>query len=262
MTGPKRKRFGQHFLHDPGIIHKIHRAIGAGRGEHLVEIGPGGGAITAGLASSGCALDLIELDRDLVPSLQERFGDLAGVRIHNEDVLKTDFRSLRRAGEKLRVAGNLPYNISTPLVFHLLKQLACIADMHFMLQKEVGERLAALPGGQHYGRLSVMVRYYCEVESLFVIRPGAFSPPPRVDSIFLRLLPHAEPPAHVENERVFADIVRQAFSQRRKTLRNALGKLLDEDAFRSAGVDPKLRAENLDVHEFAALTEQYLRVRA
>lgn len=256
MTGVRRKRFGQHFLHDPGTINKIHRAINAKPMQHLVEIGPGAGAITQGLVDSGCQLDLVELDRDLIAPLQERFHDHPQLHIHNRDVLDTDIQSLATSGEKLRVVGNLPYNISTPLLFHLLAQLPYIQDMHFMLQKEVGERIAAAPGGGTYGRLSVMVQYFCTAETLFTIKPGAFSPPPRVTSIFVRLQPHTEPPVDVKSEHAFEVVVRQAFSQRRKTLRNALRKLLDEDAIRSAGVDPGLRAENLGLAEYAALTQQ------
>lgn len=184
-----RKRFGQNFLHDAGVIHRILRAIHAREGQRLLEIGPGQGALTEGLLGSGARLDVIELDQDLIPLLKLKFGLESRFSLHQGDALKFDFASLVESGEKLRVVGNLPYNISTPLIFHLLEYAPVIEDMHFMLQKEVVERLAATPGGGDWGRLSIMVQYHCRVEHLFNVGPGAFNPPPKVDSAIVRLTP-------------------------------------------------------------------------
>jgi 16S rRNA (adenine1518-N6/adenine1519-N6)-dimethyltransferase len=254
VTHIPRKRFGQHFLHDPGIVAKIVRAINGDPEQHLVEIGPGGGAITAGLLAACSRLDVIELDRDLIAPLEKRVGPNNKLHIHSQDALKTDFCALQESGEKLRLVGNLPYNISTPLLFRLLDQLACVEDMHFMLQKEVAERIAARPGSGAYGRLSVMLQYRCAVQVLFLTGPAAFKPRPKVESAFIRLTPHAKPPVAVEDESAFNRIVRQAFCHRRKTLRNALRSLLDADAIRAAGVDPALRPEQLGLSDFAALS--------
>ncbi len=246
-----RKRFGQHFLHDPAVIARIVRSIAPAEGEHLVEIGPGRGALTRALLEAGARLDVIELDRDLIPLL-ETLAPPPRLRIHQADVLQFDFTTLDGRGG-LRVAGNLPYNISTPLLFHLLDSARCIRDMHFMLQKEVVERLAAAPGSRAYGRLSVMIQYRCRVSDLFHIGPGAFTPPPRVESAFVRLVPHPAPPHPASDEALFARMVRQAFSRRRKTLRNALQGLASEAHIAGAGIDPRRRPETLAVAEFVAL---------
>ncbi len=201
---------------------------------------------------------MIELDRDLVQPLQALCRDSGELVVHNADALQLDFCSLAEAAS-LRVVGNLPYNISTPLLFHLLDQQRCIRDMHFMLQKEVVERMAAAPGSGQYGRLSVMLQYRCRVTRLFSIGPGAFRPPPKVDSAFVRLEPYAQPPVPVDDEAVFGALVRQAFAQRRKTLRNTLRGLLDENEIKEAGVDPSARAETLSLNEFAALANRAAR---
>lgn len=245
-----RKRFGQNFLHDPGIIERIVRAISPSPDDRLVEIGPGLGALTAPLVESAARLDVVELDRDLVPRLEARFAGRENFRIHNTDALRFDYCEL---GEGLRVVGNLPYNISTPLIFHLIAQSDCIRDMHFMLQKEVVDRLAAAPNCSDYGRLSVMVQYHCRVEYLFTVPPGAFNPPPKVQSAIVRLTPHSEAPVHVEDADLLARVVTQAFAQRRKTLRNTLKGLLDADVIAECGIDPTRRAETLTLAEFAAL---------
>ena len=185
-----RKRFGQNFLHDAGVIDRIIRSIRPRDTDHLVEIGPGQGAITSGLLASGARLDVVELDKDLHPILMGQFGFLDRFRLHKGDALKFNFRELATDGEKLRIVGNLPYNISTPLMFHLLEQSDCVEDMHFMLQKEVVQRLAATAGMNHYGRLGIMVQYHCRVEHLFDVGPGAFNPAPKVDSAIVRLLSH------------------------------------------------------------------------
>jgi 16S rRNA (adenine1518-N6/adenine1519-N6)-dimethyltransferase len=253
-----RKRFGQNFLHDPGIIGRIIAAINPQPGERLVEIGPGRGAITLPLLKAAGSLTVIELDRDLIGSLQELCRDAGELTLHNADALRFDFCSLAGAGS-LRVVGNLPYNISTPLLFHLLDQHRCIKDMHFMLQKEVVDRMAAQPGSGQYGRLSVMLQYRCQVTPLFVIGPGAFTPPPKVDSAFVRLEPYLQPPVTIDDEAVFAALVRQAFGQRRKTLRNTLRELLDADEIKAAGIDPGARAETLSLNAFAALANRAAR---
>lgn len=260
MTHKARKRFGQNFLHDPGIIGKIVAAIRPLPGEHLVEIGPGHGAITLPLLEAAGSLTVIELDRDLIQPLQNHCRTAGELTVHNCDALRFDFCSLADRSA-LRIVGNLPYNISTPLLFRLLDQSQCIGDMHFMLQKEVVERMASPPGRGQYGRLSVMLQYRCAVYPLFTIGPGAFNPPPKVDSAFVRLVPFKRPPVDVADEAVFAAVVRQAFAQRRKTLRNTLRGLLDADEIRLAGVDPALRAETLSLEGFAALANRAARRR-
>lgn len=250
-----RKRFGQNFLHDPGVIDRIHRAIAPRPGQHLVEIGPGQGAITQGLLASGAQLDVVELDNDLHPILLARFGHLPNFCLHKGDALKFDFTALA-GSEPLRVVGNLPYNISTPLMFHLLSQSARIRDMHFMLQKEVVQRLAASVGGGHYGRLGIMVQYYCHVEHLFDVGPGAFSPAPKVESAIVRLTPHRELPYPARDPATLERVVREAFNQRRKTLRNTLRPLLDADSIAAEGLDPGLRPEQVDLAGFVRLANR------
>ncbi|MCY1501455.1 Ribosomal RNA small subunit methyltransferase A [compost metagenome] len=251
-----RKRFGQNFLHDAGVIHRILRSIAPREGQHLVEIGPGQGALTEGLVDSGARLDVIELDLDLIPQLKWRFGLKPNFALHQGDALKFDFATLPVAGEKLRVVGNLPYNISTPLIFHLLEHAGVIQDMHFMLQKEVVERLAAEPGGGDWGRLSIMVQYFCRVDYLFTVGPGAFNPPPKVESAIVRLVPYDEPPHPARDHRLLERVVREAFNMRRKTLRNTLKGLLSSEDIEAVGVDPTLRPEQLDVAAFVRLANR------
>lgn len=248
-----RKRFGQNFLHDPSVIRRIVTAIDPRPGQRLVEIGPGQGALTVPLLDAAGDLDVVELDRDLITPLQRLAAGHGELRIHHADALKFDFRALAREGAPLRVLGNLPYNISTPLLFHLIAQADVIQDMHFMLQKEVVDRMAAPPGGGEYGRLSIMVRFHCEVTRLLTVRPGAFRPVPKVDSAVVRLVPRREPPVKVDDYEVFASLVNRAFSQRRKTLRNTLKGMLTAEEIQSLGIDPGLRPEQLDLAEFAAL---------
>jgi 16S rRNA (adenine1518-N6/adenine1519-N6)-dimethyltransferase len=252
-----RKRFGQHFLHDPGVIARIVAAIDPQPDDPMVEIGPGLGAITLPLLQRVRHLDAVEIDRDAIRHLKEITANtIAGrgdLTIHEADALKFDFGALRAV--PLRLAGNLPYNISTPLLFRLIEHRAHIHDMHFMLQKEVVDRMAAGAGDDDYGRLSVMLAPWLRIEPLFDIGPGAFRPPPRVVSTVVRLLPHPKPPFRVTNPQRFAAVVAAAFSQRRKTLRNALKTLLTEEQIRSAGVDPALRAEVIAPAGFAALAD-------
>ena len=252
MSHRPRKRFGQHFLRDPAVIDRIVRTINPQADDTLVEIGPGQGAITLPLLRAAGRLQVVELDRDLVEPLQQQARDAGNLTVHNADALRFDFCELATHGS-LRVVGNLPYNISTPLLFHLLEQSRCVSDMHFMLQKEVVDRLAAEPGCGQYGRLSVMIQYRCAVTPLFTIGAGAFRPPPRVESAFVRLHPYHTPPVAVQDEAVLAAVVQQAFSQRRKTLRNVLRDMVDAGAMQALGIDPALRAEMLGIREFAAL---------
>jgi 16S rRNA (adenine1518-N6/adenine1519-N6)-dimethyltransferase len=249
-----RKRFGQHFLHDPAIIQRILAAIDPQPGDRVVEIGPGLGAITLPLLARLPELHAIEIDRDAIRHLRSITGDAPTLHIHSADVLEFDLASLRDA-RKLRVVGNLPYNISTPLLFRLIEQRDAVLDMHFMLQKEVVDRMAAPPGGEHYGRLTAMLAPWVSIEPLFDIGPGAFRPPPKVVSTFVRVAPLATP-LRVEHPRQYAAVVAAAFSQRRKTLRNSLKALLSPAEIAAAGVDPTVRAEVLAASAYAALADR------
>jgi len=249
-----KKRFGQNFLHDPMVIQRIIRAIDPRSGEHLVEIGPGQGAITRELLRAVGRLDAIELDRDLLHLLATACGDLGELNIINADALRFDFCSLASDGQPLRLVGNLPYNISTPILFHLMNQAACIRDMHFMLQKEVVDRMAAEPGSKTYGRLSVMMQAWCRIDALFEIGPGAFRPAPKVDSAIVRLVPHQQAPFPVDDSAYFARLVAAAFSQRRKTLRNSLRQLVAQATIEAVGIDPSSRAERLSLEDFVRLS--------
>jgi len=248
-----RKRFGQHFLQDHNVVARMVMCIDPVPDDRLVEIGPGLGVLTHELLSRVPRLDVVELDRDIIPKLARSCGPLGELTIHEADALKFDFGALADTGRPLRVVGNLPYNISTPLMFHLLGYRDLIRDMHFMLQKEVVDRLAASPGSRDYGRLGVMMQYFCDVEPLFDVPPEAFAPPPKVDSAVVRLVPHVQPPVSVADVVLLERVVVQAFTQRRKTLRNTLKPLFSADALASLGIDPVRRAETLSLAEFAAL---------
>ncbi len=252
MKSPRpRKRFGQHFLHDPSIIARIVAAIDPRPDERMVEIGPGRGALTEALLARIPRLEAIEIDRDLAGELRARFDSRLSVT--EADVLDVDFTSLRGDGGPLRIVGNLPYNISTPLLFHLLAHRTAIRDMHFMLQKEVVDRMASAPGPKAYGRLTVMLAPHVAVERLFSVAAGAFRPPPKVESAVVRLVPLTSPPFDIGEPQRFERVVRAAFAQRRKTLRNALKGLVDEATFARLGIDPGARAERLTPAQFAAL---------
>lgn len=254
MNHKARKRFGQNFLKDHNVIFNILANIQAQPKDHWVEIGPGLGAITKPLLEKKVLLDVVELDRDLVQFLKNKFNEEKNFTIHSSDALKFDFTALANKDEKLRIIGNLPYNISTPLLFHLLESSYCIEDMHFMLQKEVVDRITAQPGSKTYGRLSVMVQYHCNTEYLFYVGPEAFSPPPKVDSAVLRLQPWQQKPYLANDLKLLSQVVTQAFSMRRKTLRNTLKKLLTVEQIKRAGVDPTLRPENLSVKHYVDLS--------
>jgi len=251
-----RKRFGQHFLHDPVVISKIVDAVNPRPGDLLIEIGPGLGAITVPLLERVGCLHVVELDRDLAEALRRHCSGLGELIIHHADALSFDFSGLALPGTRVRLVGNLPYNISTPLLFHLLEQRDAIEDMHFMLQREVVERMCAEPGTKQYGRLTVMLAASCRVQSLFSVGPGAFRPPPRVQSAVVRLLPWRSPPFEMGDPGAFAMLVRQAFSMRRKTLKNALRGRLSEADIEAAGIDPGCRAETLEPAAFAALARR------
>ncbi len=247
-----RKRFGQHFLHDQGILERIVEAVAPQSNDHLVEIGPGRGALTTRLLQRHAALDVIEIDRDLVSELRAQFANVPGLVIHSADALRFDFAALAAArGGPLRVIGNLPYNISTPLLFHLLAQHAALTDLHVMLQKEVVDRMAAAPDTEHYGRLTVMLAPWTEIRALFDVGPGAFSPPPRVWSAVAQVVIRREPAFPVAAP--FAAVVAAAFAQRRKTLRNALRELVNAEMMERCGIDPGARAETLAPADFGRL---------
>lgn len=252
FTAPAKKQLGQHFLADRHYIDKIVMAVNPKDGDRLVEIGPGQGAITLPLLHVHPKLTVIEFDRDLIAPLSAAAEPLGELTIVHRDVLRVDFTELAD-GQPIRLVGNLPYNISSPILFHALEHAAVIRDMHFMLQKEVVDRMAAGPGSKVFGRLSVMLQAYCEVTSLFVVPPGAFRPPPKVDSAVVRLVPRDPATINIRDHKRFAEVVKAAFGQRRKTLRNALNNVVSAEQFAAAGVRPDARAEQLDVAEFIAL---------
>ncbi|KAF1686527.1 16S rRNA (adenine(1518)-N(6)/adenine(1519)-N(6))-dimethyltransferase [Pseudoxanthomonas broegbernensis] len=247
-----KKSLGQHFLHERAYIERIVQAVDPRPGDALVEIGPGQGAITLPLLRRHGALTVIEFDRDLIAPLMAMADGVGELRIVHRDVLQVDFTALA-AGASLRLVGNLPYNISSPILFHALDHAAAISDMVFMLQKEVVDRMGAAPGSKVYGRLSVMLQAYCRVQPLFVVPPGAFRPPPKVDSAVVRLLPRDPATLGIDDRARFAQVVRAAFGQRRKTLHNALKEVCDAAQFEAAGVSPDARAEQIEVAAFIRL---------
>ena len=247
-----RKRFGQNFLHDARIIRRIVDSIAPKENEPVLEIGPGQGALTEVLLPHNPRLTAVELDRDLAALLRTKFAGNGYFTLVEGDALKFDLAKLGTAPHSLRVVGNLPYNISTPLLFHLLDQREHIRDMHFMLQKEVVQRLAAGPGSKDYGRLGIMAQYYCRVIPLFDVPPGCFFPPPKVMSAIVRLVPR-EPALAARDPQLLSQVVNTAFQQRRKTLRNTLKSLATEGQLRAAGIDPDARAETLAIDDFVRL---------
>ncbi|MDQ8039033.1 MAG: 16S rRNA (adenine(1518)-N(6)/adenine(1519)-N(6))-dimethyltransferase RsmA [Rickettsiella sp.] len=249
-----RKRFGQHFLHEAFIVEKIISAIDPKKTDNMLEIGPGLGALTQRLLPHVTYLTVVELDKDLIPLLKRQCANLGELTVYQADALKFDLRSLNVTITPWRIVGNLPYNISTPLLFHLLEQIHVIQDMHFMLQKEVVERITAQPGDKHYGRLSVMMQYYCQAKKLFTVKPGAFQPPPKVDSAVIRLIPYKIPPWQADDPLLFAEIVRTAFSHRRKMLRNNLGKLINTKQFELLDIDTTKRPEQLSISDYVNIS--------
>lgn len=254
MKHQAKKRFGQNFLVDQGIILSLIDAINPQEDQTIIEIGPGLGALTKPLLSSITELHVVEIDRDIISWMNTEYAMPAyeknNLIIHNVDALKFDFSSL---GDTLRVTGNLPYNISTPILFHLLDNLPSIVDMHFMLQKEVVERMVAKPSTSAYGRLSVMLQYHLQMDYLITVPPEAFKPAPKVESAFVRCVPHAKLPCVAEDTDLLSRVVLAAFSQRRKTIRNTLKSFLNDDGFSALGLDTKLRAENLSVSNFVSI---------
>ena len=253
-----RKRFGQHFLRDPDVIDAILREISPAASDIIVEIGPGQGAITRHLASRAGALHAIELDRDLAAELDDEYRDNPAVHVHQADALRFDFGGL---GRPLRVVGNLPYNISTPLLFHLLDYRDRIRDMHFMLQKEVVDRMAAPPGSKAYGRLSIMLGCHFAIDALFDVDPDAFEPPPRVTSAVVRLVPLPMGTYDIHDGKTLSMLVATAFSQRRKTIRNALRQVAAAEDFAAAGIDPGLRAEAISIDRYVTLANHLARLQ-
>lgn len=246
-----RKRFGQNFLTDQNVLHDIIRVIAPAASDTMVEIGPGQGAMTALLLPHLSSLHVVEIDRDLVAMLQKKFSPDKLI-LHAGDALQFDFGALQPAEGKLRIVGNLPYNISSPLLFHLARYAPLVEDQHFMLQKEVVQRMVAPPGGKDYGRLSVMLQWRYQMELLFIVPPQAFDPPPKVDSAIVRMRPLASPLACEQVK--LEQVVMQAFSQRRKVIRNSLGGLFTEAQLISAGIDPQARPETIALEQYVALT--------
>jgi len=253
MAHQARKRFGQNFLTDPQVIQQIISTINPASSDLILEIGPGQAAISNALADSGAELHLLEIDRDLAAQLDRQFASSDKVKVHTGDALKTDFARITN-NRPFRLVGNLPYNISTPLLFHVLQWKHLIIDMHFMLQQEVVKRMAARPGSKAWGRLSVMCQVHCQVTQLFNVPPEAFSPSPRVQSSFVSLVPHPASPVDIRNMDAFERVVNQAFSMRRKTLRNSLRTMLDAGRIEASGIDPGLRPEALGLEQFATLS--------
>ena len=251
---PARKRFGQNFLHSPGVIARIVATLAPEAGQALVEIGPGHGALTGPVLERVGALTAIELDRDLAHELTERFAP-RGLALISADALRFDFRALAPPGGRLRVFGNLPYNISTPLLFRFAGFAAGIRDIHVMLQREVVERMVALPGDSEFSRLSVMLQYRFDMEMLFAVPPEAFDPAPKVDSAIVRLIPLAPLPCPARNETVFAAVVTRAFAQRRKTLRNTLKGMVSAAQLTTLGIDAGARAQELSVADFVRIAD-------
>lgn len=249
-----RKRFGQNFLHDPGVIEQIIRAINPKPDDAIVEIGPGLGALTEEILAVNPRLQVVELDRDLIPVLRTKFFNYPEFRIHEADALKFDFSELM-VDRPLRIIGNLPYNISTPLIFHLLAQADVVQDMHFMLQKEVVQRMAAVPGDNNYGRLGIMTQYFCKVQPLFEVGSGAFRPAPKVDSAIVRLVPHRTLPHPAKDLATLQAVVRTAFNARRKTLRKALGGMVSVAQLQNLGINDGLRPENLALADYVAIAD-------
>jgi 16S rRNA (adenine1518-N6/adenine1519-N6)-dimethyltransferase len=248
-----RKRFGQNFLHDKMVIQRIVNSINPRQGDHIVEIGPGEGALTELVLDKIGAMNVVELDRDLIPLLKIRFVMYDGLTIHQADALKFDFCQLQTDEKKIRIIGNLPYNISTPLLFHLFDSNHCIQDMHFMLQKEVVDRIVAKPGDSAYGRLGIMMQYFCRSEYVFTVKPGAFRPAPKVDSAIVRLIPHEKPPVEIDDFDEFSKLVNFSFTQRRKTLRNILKGKLEISQIEALGIEPTIRPERLSLEDFTKL---------
>ena len=254
-THQARKRFGQNFLHDQQVIDRIIREIAPTSTDHLLEIGPGQGALTEQLADSGATVDCVELDRDLVEHLRHQYRNYDNVHIHQHDILKFDLNDLELSDKRVRIIGNLPYNISTPVLFHLLKYYEKIEDMSFMLQLEVVERMSASVGDKDYGRLSLMLQYFCQAQKLFDVPPQAFTPQPKVNSAIVRLTPHKALPITVKDTDCLKVVVRTAFNQRRKTLKNSLKTLISDSELSDLEIDMTLRPEKLTLTDYVKISD-------
>ena len=255
MKHRARKRFGQNFLHDRGIIERIIQSRRPQVGDHLLEIGPGQGALTEYLITADAKLDCVELDRDLAKFLDKLYGSKPGFTLYQEDILKFDLAKLEADEHSLRVIGNLPYNISTPVLFYLLKNCALIRDMTFMLQLEVVQRIAAQVGEKNYGRLGLMLQYFCTVEHLFNVPASAFSPQPKVSSAVVRLTPHVKLPLQARSLENLQIVIRTAFSARRKTLKNSLKSIISEQALKALPLDISLWPENLSLADYILISD-------
>lgn len=250
-----RKRFGQNFLHDPQVIGRIVKAIAPKPNDLLVEIGPGLGALTEPVAEAAGHLTVVELDRDLAERLIEHPKLASKLTVHQADAMKFDFTALAQEGKKLKIFGNLPYNISTPLLFHLFQYADLIENMHFMLQKEVVQRMTAVHGSKSFGRLSVMTQYYCEAMPVVEVGPGAFKPAPKVDSAVVRLLPRAVAERAAVSAEVLNRVCLEAFNQRRKTIRNCFSNFASSEQLEQLGLNPGLRPEQLAVSDFVHIAQ-------
>lgn len=254
-THQARKRFGQNFLHDQQVIDRIIREIAPTSSDHLLEIGPGQGALTEQLAESGARVDCVELDRDLAEHLRHQYRDYDNVHIHQHDILKFDLNDLELSDKRVRIIGNLPYNISTAVLFHLVKYHEKIEDMSFMLQLEVVERMSASVGDKDYGRLSLMLQYFCQAQKLFDVSPQAFTPQPKVNSAIVRLTPHKALPITVKDTDCLKVVVRTAFNQRRKTLKNSLKTLISDSQLSDLEIDMTLRPEKLTLTDYVKISD-------
>jgi 16S rRNA (adenine1518-N6/adenine1519-N6)-dimethyltransferase len=249
-----RKRFGQHFLTDEAVLEQMASIIGIASEDYIVEIGPGRGALTQYLLPLAKKIDAIEIDRDLAAYLQQHYANQENLTIHNADVLHFDWGSLLKLPPLKRIVGNLPYNITTPLLFQLFDWSSQIKNMHFLLQKEVVERLTAPVGSHNYSRLTVMAQYHAQLTMLFAVPASAFSPPPRVESAFVRIIPYQTPPIKAQNLTTFAEVVKEAFSYRRKTLANSLRKLITTAELESLNIDPHWRPQQITVENFVKIS--------
>lgn len=257
-----KKQFGQNFLNNQRVIDQIVASIRPRPEDHMVEIGPGEAALTDPIIKIVKTLDIIEIDNDLIGPLKIKFSIYPAFKLHHTDALRFDYDTLlENPEEQLRVVGNLPYNISSPLMFKLIQHANNITDMHFMLQKEVVERICAQPGSKTFGRLSVMMQYYCQTEHLFDVGPENFTPPPKVDSAIVRLIPHKTKPLIAKDETLFADFVRQSFSLKRKTLRNNLKGWMTAEQIESCGISPSARSEQLPLADFVTLANAYYAIK-
>jgi len=256
VAGKLRKRFGQHLLTNPNTITSIVKVIHPKKADHLVEIGPGRGAITIPILKTVGKLHAIEIDRDIAKEVTQQCKNIGELIIHQGDVLNFDFNQLSTINESIRLFGNLPYNISTPLLFHLLKFSNLIMDMHFMLQKEVVDRITATVGDSNYSRLSIMIQCSYKVESLFDISPDDFTPPPKVNSSFMRLIPNNEHHTKIKNYQVFSKLIETAFQQRRKTIKNSLSNLASEEQLSYANIPLTKRPQEISIPQYIELSNK------